>query len=670
MRIGIIGKFPPIQGGVSMRTYWIAHRLAARGHEVHVVTNAKEAESPFRMHMRAEDWDRCGGQYPGGSVTVHWTDPVDRSQSYIPMASPFVSKLAGLTARVHAQHPLDVILSFYMEPYGIAGHLAAQMTGVPHVVRMAGSDAGRLWSHPQFEALYDHVLRSADAAILSRRLAERANSRGVRRDHIAADEPFVLPEELFRPDGPKLDLAAVTSEATSDPQTRDLVWGGFAGERPYFGVYGKLGETKGSFALLDAMHRLTRSGIDVGLVALAHGTKSVEERFRARVQELGLVDRVLQLPFLPHWRVPEFLRGCLAVCCLEQGFPIALHRPIVALEVRLCGTCLVASTEVLLKQPDSFQLANGYDCVAIEDVNRIDVLSDRLTAIAREPELAAAVGARGRKFASKIQTESSFPKRLEHVLEKAAARQKQPPRVRALAKARPDPRARFSKTYCAMLLIDDAPPSERTIETAQARAVLSTLKERISSGEAHLRSLAIQTEVEVAIATAQDEGGDRSMSTSDSLFRLSSSKWAIRDTDLLDLCPTLHPDARLIAFDYYDSELLGLGIPDELRKRPGPPRSYVLVWVGPPEERGDPTLLDDRIGRILELSDGSRTVSGILTQLPSDGIPEDPEWPGDRAAVEWLFAVGLLSLSETRLRSREPEPEPVGEQVPHHHGSP
>ena len=30
MRICIIGKFPPIQGGVSMRTYQTAHALAAR----------------------------------------------------------------------------------------------------------------------------------------------------------------------------------------------------------------------------------------------------------------------------------------------------------------------------------------------------------------------------------------------------------------------------------------------------------------------------------------------------------------------------------------------------------------------------------------------------------------------------------------------------------------
>jgi hypothetical protein len=66
VRICIIGKFPPIQGGVSMRTYWTAHALAMHGHEVHVVTNAKEVRAPFRMHMRPEDWTRCEATY--GSV--------------------------------------------------------------------------------------------------------------------------------------------------------------------------------------------------------------------------------------------------------------------------------------------------------------------------------------------------------------------------------------------------------------------------------------------------------------------------------------------------------------------------------------------------------------------------------------------------------------------------
>ena len=59
------------------------------------------------MHMRAEDWKRCEAEYAAGSVTVHWTDPVDRSQTYIPMASPFVTKLAGVAASVHSTRPFE-----------------------------------------------------------------------------------------------------------------------------------------------------------------------------------------------------------------------------------------------------------------------------------------------------------------------------------------------------------------------------------------------------------------------------------------------------------------------------------------------------------------------------------------------------------------------------------
>jgi hypothetical protein len=88
VKVCIIGKYPPIQGGVSTRTYWTAHGLARCGHEVHVVTNAKEATPPFRLHMRPQDWARCEASYGAGSVSVLWSDPVDRSQSYIPMAEP------------------------------------------------------------------------------------------------------------------------------------------------------------------------------------------------------------------------------------------------------------------------------------------------------------------------------------------------------------------------------------------------------------------------------------------------------------------------------------------------------------------------------------------------------------------------------------------------------
>src|SRR5258707_15398345 len=139
----------------------------------------------------------------------------------------------------------------------------------------------------------------------------------------------------------------------------------------------------------------------------------MERRFRAQAQRLGLTDRILQIPFLPHWRVPEFLRGCLAVCCLEQDFPIVFHTPIMPRETLLCGACLIGSTEVIRKLRAYGGLVHGYGCVAIENVDDIDLLSTRLADIARDPAPAAAVGARGREFARTLQQHVQFPRTLE-----------------------------------------------------------------------------------------------------------------------------------------------------------------------------------------------------------------------------------------------------------------
>jgi glycosyltransferase involved in cell wall biosynthesis len=651
LRICIIGKYPPIQGGVSMRTYWTAHRLAACGHEVHVITNAKEALPPFRMHMRAEDWARCEASHGKGSVTVHWTDPVDRSQSYIPMASPFVSKLATVAATVHSSCPFGVIFSHYMEPYGVAGYLASQMTDVPHAVRMAGSDAGRLWHHPQFEALYDHVLRSADVVVAAGAVAERAVQRGVDRRRIAAAGGYALPEDLFTPKGPRLDLQELRAEIDDAAEIRDAWWGEFAADWPFFGVYGKLGDNKGSFAILSAMQRLKLSGAGVGLVVLAHGRSEIERRFSERVQELGLTDRVLQIPFLPHWRVPEFLRGCLAVCCLEQNFPIGFHSPITPLEVLLCGTCLVASTEVIRKLPNWEQLPHGYGCVAVEDVNDIEDLTKKLAAIARDPEPAATVGARGREFAREVQQRVDFPVSLERILAAAAGRTL--PTFASDQAIEPEPtETQFPLTQIAIAAIakmggNILPGGSRSlpkdINLATAQSLLVKIKRAAIEAKENLQSLAQAVEIEIAIAVAETECFQpRQAPGSDPLFRLNMRQWALGPNDLPDLIPWKDPRLRLLHFNYDVSEFRGAKTVADFPLVASPRPSHMIVFCG--NAHREPLLVDTSTARFLELSNGKRTVREILRQLHrerNDAVADDDlEW------AENLFRWGLIWLRQ------------------------
>jgi len=651
LRICIIGKYPPIQGGVSMRTYWTAHGLAALGHDIHVVTNAKEAASPFRMHMRAVDWERCKASYGTGSVTVHWTDPVDRSQFYIPMASPFVSKLATIAANAHAAHGFDVIFSHYLEPYGIAGYLAAQMTGLPHVVRMAGSDAGRLWRHPQFEALYDHVLRSAETVVAAHVVAARAVEHGVDPRRVVPGGGYALPEDLFTPEGPRLDLKALRTEIAAGSELDDALWGDFAVDRPYFGVYGKLGENKGTFALLSALERLKQTGNDVGLVALAHGRPQIEERFRARVQELGLVDRVLQIPFLPHWRVPEFMRGCLAVCCLEQNFPIGFHSPIMPLEVLLCGACLVGSTEVIRKLPNPERLVHGYNCIAIEDVNDVPALSEKLAAIVADPAPIALLGARGRTFARDAQENMDFPQRLESILARAARREPPTTVMSGIASAQRDDVASFPLTRMAaeaLAYIDGqavadaaAGTSLEAIDLEGAQNVLVEIDRAIGDGRISQAALAQAVAAEIAIAAAEsDHSGWRDGAGGDPLFRLHSGRWAIGEFDFGSLAPVSDHQFRILRFDYDVSEFRGATTIADLPATAALRSSHVVVFGQ--EANRNPLVVDAMTARFLELVDGRKTVAEILGQLDQD----DPIATSGHSAqwVENLFLWGLIGL--------------------------
>ena len=621
MKICLIGKFPPIEGGVSMRTYWIAHAFARRGHNVHVITNAREVEPPFRMLMRDEDWNRCDASYGSGSVTVHWTDPVDPSQTYVPMASPFVSKLVSLAADAHREQPFDVVHSFYMEPYGIAAHLVAEMVGCPHVVRMAGSDAGRLWHHPQFAPLYDHVLRSTDAVLASGEVARRAVAHGVDPSRIFFGGNFTVPEDVFTPLGPVLDLAELRGAAEADPRLRPLVWGKFAGEYPHFGIYGKIGTAKGSFALLEALARLNYEGVNAGLVALAHGSPLVEKRFRERASALGLEDRVLQLPFVPHWRVPEFLRGCRAVCCLEQGFPIAFHTPIVAREVLLAGSCLVGSAEILRKLPGYERLPSGFGCIAISDVNDVAALAGQLGAILRDPAPLADVAARGRAFAHELQRDMRFPEALEKVLSATAQHD-----LRALAtRQKDDPAA------------GTAPPRrfhEIAGEMSGRGAIPPVLAEAVR--------------VERALASiAAEAAGTMPEPPADPLFRLTIGRWGLTQDEIATLVPVRAPNLRTIASDFDLREIIGAKQIDDLPATPTQRRTVIAVRCA--RDGGNPLVLDGLTADILDLCDGSHSVAEIIACLG------DTSDEGARARhLPWLEALFANRLIEFRGSAQVP----------------
>lgn len=415
MRICLIGKYPPIEGGVSAHTYWLARGLAERGHEVHVVTNADEVEDDFRMHFEEQDGDWMQPSFPGGGrVRLYEPAPLDqRAMGHIPQANPFVTKLASLATDVIRRHACDLVLAYYFEPYGMAGWLASRWTGRPLIVKHAGSDLDRLMNVPDLATAYRELLRSADAVVTQPGLLARFEGLGVDPSRLAVDVMFNVPRAFFN--GAAVPRARPSAAAT------------------VVGVYGKIGLSKGSFDLVAALGRLAAQGVDVSLAAMVGASQG--RHLQTALEQAGLRERTAILPMVPNWRVPGFLRACDAVCFLERDFPVAVHGPIVPREILACGTCLVLSGEIASKQRYRDRLVDGRNVVLIDDPRNHDALAAALRRIAQEPSRAREIGRQGELLSRSLEDHAAFVGRWEELIERVAGQRRS---LGSTACARPD----------------------------------------------------------------------------------------------------------------------------------------------------------------------------------------------------------------------------------------
>ena len=400
MKLCMIGKYPPIQGGVSRENFWQTYTLAQAGFDVHVVTNAQEVENEFRcidLPFLPHPLDSLASTQ--GKVTVHST-PRTRHE-YIPWANPFVTKLASLATDVIKTYDCELIHSSYFEPYAVAAHLAARWTGVPYGIRHAGSDVGRLFQASELQTSYTNVVLSADYLLVGPKTLRSFLHLGVDLDKLYQPRGHSLPTDYFNPSAPPLDinklLAVIAQTLPQDeyyaPYHR-LASKPFDPSLPTIGIYGKVGEVKGSFDLLQALGRLYSSGGRFNFLALTQGRKAIIQRFARSIEECGLEEVTWLLPFIPHWGIPNFLKACTAVCFLERGFPITIHGPTIPQEVFASGTCLILSHEVANKQMNQKRFRHGSNVFLVEPRN-IDELTQCLKVAVKEPAQSHTIGMRG-----------------------------------------------------------------------------------------------------------------------------------------------------------------------------------------------------------------------------------------------------------------------------------
>lgn len=410
MKICLIGKITPIQGGVSRQNFWLAYALAKEGHDVHLVTNANEVEEEYRLIGGRVDGEEDSSPFQEvrDNLTIHFTDD-RKSYAYIPFANPFVSKITSIAVEVIREYECEIILGYYFEPYGISAYFASKITGVPFGLRHAGSDVGRLMRHPDLNYLYKDMIKSADFIYCSNSTGRRFLELGVPHDKLSIMRMASYPEHIYTPDRDPLDILTHLKQAAPEikmPICKTLMeqlhHSNFNAKLPTVGIYGKLGETKGSYDLIAALGKLKKSGVRFNFLALTSSrTESLKELYR-KIVEADIQDYTVWLPFVPHWDVPRFIKLCDAVCFLERDFSIPIHRPGVAMEIMLCGGCLILSHEIAQKQRFEQELIDK-KTVLLVDPKNIDELASQLQYVFDNVERAQKIGLAGREvLASKL----------------------------------------------------------------------------------------------------------------------------------------------------------------------------------------------------------------------------------------------------------------------------
>lgn len=380
-RVLLLGKYPPLVGGVTTGTLSATASLLQAGHEVDVVTAGGEGG------VAATSWPGWAAQFPNPlsseSLSIQATEPLPR-ESYIPWCDPLLSKVIGQALTAADVRKPDVVIGWYLEPFGVAASLVAALLQVPFVLRHAGSDLGRLAAHRQLRRVYRLAARQATVIMTSRRATPSVQEalgadpaklmmRGGEPlppwfSHTAIDEiPLADPRDWLRLLGAPDDLA------NAFPDPRALIQ-----RNPTSRIlsYGKVGSTKGSWELLFALERLAQSGKDFIFVAIPYGHKRTVLRYLSDLAALpSLARRTIILPPAPNWVIARLLPHMDAACCLENRFPISFHNPVIPREILAASVQLIVSAEIHAKQFLSASLRDGVNVHVVSDPRDIVALA-------------------------------------------------------------------------------------------------------------------------------------------------------------------------------------------------------------------------------------------------------------------------------------------------------
>ncbi len=340
------------------------------GAGVHVAYLARELASRVELTVHCE-----GGERPGAVAHRPWDQLAGANQALRTMSVDLAMTATASGADLVHSH------TWYAN---LAGHLAALLYGVPHVMTVHSLEPLRPWKAEQLGGGYalsswcEKVAVESAAAVI-------AVSDGMRADVLAA-YPAVAPERVH-----VIRNGIDSAEYAPDPGTAMLDRYGVDPARPAVIFVGRITRQKGVPVLLRAAAGLAA---EAQLVLLAGQPDTPE--LAAEVTDLVTSLQtsragVIWIPeMLPKREVIQLLSHATVFACPSRYEPLG----IVNLEAMACGTAVVGTRVGGIPEV----VADGETGLLVPPDDPA-ALAAALNTLILDPARAAAMGAAGRKRA-------------------------------------------------------------------------------------------------------------------------------------------------------------------------------------------------------------------------------------------------------------------------------
>ncbi len=356
LRVALLTReYPPdVYGGAGVHVSYLARELAPL--------------VDLTVHCQGED-------RPGAVAHQPWDRLADANQA-LQVISTDLSMTAGVgTSQLVHSH------TWYAN---LAGHLAALLYGIPHVMTMHSLEALRPWKAEQLGGGY-YLSSWCERVSVGSAAAVVAVSGGMRADILAA-YPEISAERIR-----VIRNGIDTAEYQPDPGTEVLQRYGIDPARLYVIFVGRITRQKGVPVLLRAASHLVPEA-QLVLCAGQADTAELEAEVTGLVNGLRATrSGVVWIPeMLPKPEVIQLLSHAAVFACPSVYEPLG----IVNLEAMACGTAVVGSRTGGIPEV----VADGETGLLVPP-GEPGPLGAALNTLIQDPDRAAAMGQAGRKRA-------------------------------------------------------------------------------------------------------------------------------------------------------------------------------------------------------------------------------------------------------------------------------